>query len=105
MKIIFFLAYGSALIEHVLSKHDLLDVKLPEPVVEKAKPAKGKGKNKETFKRYFDFSSDVQLLLNAINEANDIIQEAASNKHKVYICVALKTQLIVLGGRVEREQR
>lgn len=72
------------MIEHVLSKHDLLDVKLSEPVAENGKPAKGKGgKNKEIFKRFFDYASDLQTLMNAINEANDIIKLAASNKHKV----------------------
>lgn len=77
------LAYGSSLIEHVLSKHELLDVKLPEPEKTEAGKAKGKqGKNKETFKRYFDYSSDVQTLMNAINDANDIIKLATSNKHK-----------------------
>lgn len=79
-----FTAYGSSLIEHVLSKHELLDVKLPEPEKTEAGKAKGKqGKNKETFKRYFDYSSDVQTLMNAINDANDIIKLATSNKHKV----------------------
>ncbi|KAG4067961.1 hypothetical protein HA402_010647 [Bradysia odoriphaga] len=77
------LAYGSSLIEHVLSKHDLLDVKLPEPEKTETVKAKGKqGKNKETFKRYFDYSSDLQTLMNAINEANDIIKLASSTKRK-----------------------
>lgn len=75
------------MIEHILSKHDLLDVKLSESVADNAKSGKGKaGKNKETFKRYFDYSSDLQTLLDAINEANDIIQTAKSSKHKVNIC-------------------
>lgn len=74
------------MIEHVLSKHDLLDVKLPEPEKTETAKAKGKqGKNKETFKRYFDYSSDLQTLMNAVNDANDIIKLAASNKHKVIV--------------------
>lgn len=72
------------MIEHVLSKHGLLDVKLSESVAESGKAGKGKGgKNKETFKRLFDYSTDLQTLMNAINEANDIINMAAANKHKV----------------------
>ncbi|KAJ6638742.1 Ribosome quality control complex subunit NEMF like [Pseudolycoriella hygida] len=77
------LAYGSSLIEHVLLKYELLDVKISEPETETEKPAKGKaGKNKDTFKRYFDYSSDLQTLMDAINEANAIIKSAAANKHK-----------------------
>lgn len=72
------------MIEHILSKHDLLDVKLSEAAADDGKVTKGKsGKNKETFKRFFDYSTDLQTLMNAINEANDIIRLAASDKHKV----------------------
>lgn len=97
--------YGSALIEHVLSKYDLLSVKLAElPQVDEGKHAKSnegkKGKNKtaESFKRIFDFSTDLETLMNAINDANDIIKTSSSNKHKVNIFNPTKNTYTVLGS-------
>lgn len=85
---------GPAVIDHVLTKYQLTDVKLAAEVVpeeETQTDTNKKGKKQKHKKadikqiRVFNFETDLPILMNALQEANQMMQDAQTNKSKGYI--------------------
>lgn len=79
---------GSALIDHVLTIHNLSDCKIPGEVktVEGDKKKKRKNKKEQLANfRDFDIEKDFNLLVNAINDLHGIINTARDKVSKGFI--------------------
>lgn len=89
----YFLAFGPAVIDHILTKHNLFCVKIPatntpEEKDEKDTNKKGKGKNKnqqnsDASKRDLDVEKDVPCIMAAINDGFQTLIDARVKKSKV----------------------
>lgn len=92
------LGYGPSIIDHILTKYELNDVKLPgaekeevkeiEPVAVVNKKGKAVIKKvakpkKEDSSRVFDFNVDLGTLMNALNDAENLLKDAQTQKSKV----------------------
>lgn len=92
------LGYGPSIIDHILTKYELNDVKLPEAQKQEVKEVESiviagkKGKaaakkvakpKKEDSSRVFNFDVDLGTLMNALNDAENLLKEAQTQKSRV----------------------
>lgn len=80
------LDYGPSVIDHVLQKYDLLGCVIEGEVKDDGKKKKKQRKNKDNHNtKVFNLETDLNPLINAINEAETIIHNAMKTPSKGYI--------------------
>lgn len=86
--IFFFLAFGPAVIEHILTKHDLVGLKIPKANNQETKndkSGKAKKQSEETVHtRSFDIKTDAPKILLALEDGYLLLKKATTDEPKVF---------------------